>query len=928
MGIATGLLDQKGIQYFDSQINPGFNAAGHGAMCRLGNTIFCVYSLSNTTNTERNLMYSVSYDETATWSVPIQITSSNFDEEPSILILDPTDIDSEIGIVFLRDVVATFQVFRMSIDQTGVVTNPADPVGSISGNPSSLSIVPLGDFYGIVYLDGSALNIKVVINLTGFTTNNWQTYVDGSVFPFATPLHVARLKVKQLSDSNYGLVASYITSYNGDDTVNVITDKTAKYDVYFSISDDNMQSWPAAQNLSGYSWTPQWDMLPNPGAANVDFVQISTGDITVAFTEMAGATEVITQDSTNILAPNMNGVSENGYQSQNNILLQCNGGNLFIAPIGFYATSLTTGVTRRFYTGSVASLAIWDDDVRHFAVSADGTYLAVATASSLEIFNCSDPEPNNWVHLAQIKESSDTPLYSRVSTIWFLDSVTLLVGWQLSSVGRVNFSLLDVSNPNDGFTDVLLPSGDDRQAMDDNTTIFYSTKTVGLVLQRVVVFGQARTNSSTVNTFYHVNIDSDLDTYNYDPADTSFNPLSGTSVYYDDYNNQYVYTTANSRSLAKISLTENMSGVGGFFGTPTDVPGQGTPSFIGPVPMVIPGQGIAFYIAAAQGEDTWGSGLNYYSFSAQKNLGPFTYARINDLSADFPTNVFSESFKLEINSAIPYGKGVISGGQLTTFINNNYSLLGRHDHNGSVFAYYFWTTKNRGRLLGATFPYDSMSLSLNTTGIDFYDLADQSKLGSSYSGIDMPAIERLGDDTIAVYGTMLNLYNGVFPIGAFTGIVATAGKKLFLRARIQNRYTPVISIKAHMASRVPRTIQIGSRLVAASCLKLKANIVPRINDTISLRASILNGRRIYWPMTFNVDSGTAKTALRFQFYAQTGYTGLATITMGARIVRSKKSRFTGHFLVSKASASVPIIMSVISNNRQVLSMKANIYHAS
>ena len=918
MAIINALNNQNGIQFFDTQIDPTVNAPGRGSMVAgPDDTLYLVWAATDGDGSVRTLRFSKSINRGIDWSAPVNITTAYWDDEPSIALLTDAP-SSDLGLVFNRDerLGGGFNTFvqnttyRCTISQKGVITSPIDALTGIAANASSYSLLRLGSFYAISYMAGGTSgggpepSFAVIYNATGFITNNWAVYAPNTVLSIPQNT-LFRNKVLKLTNGDYMIAAVVATAYDGTDP-QILRRGNFRLDILVAFSNDNMQSWGTAQNLTNYGYTPQFNQVYQYGPTDVDIVQLSDNTISIMFCE-SQLPQVFSSGSSPALPQVSGAVTDTIIHRAHNLYIEATGHLDYVGEgMGFYTINMADASIRRFYQQGPAPVALWDQNCRIMALSTDERYLAIATDTSLELFDTLDPEPNNWTKLASLRASSVPSTHSKVTQVIFIDQTTLFVGWQNSGIDQCFGSLLDMGNIGAGFQDLFSPQGSSLQSFDLKADLYVKNYGVGSATQRVLFFCAA-------GQMYRINLTDKTNSYVSalpDIQGTAADPPAGRStrgtMIYDTVNDQFLIDTFVAyHSTNKVMLAKDRGGYFSFSDVTNLDPAQYQSTLVG----VSPGQGaILRAFLYTKNDYFFGGGNHFYSFITKSNFGRINTVRSNALQAALSSTFVWNSTPLP-TSFLPFSKGYQSTGLAGPGILLN--LM------GIVQARFFFPLAHRGRLRRGTFTYLPSTLSL--AAADFYDGSNIVKLGAAFDGIEYIRQARLSDDTLVLYGGILNLLNGKNPLGAFTASIQSAASKLMVRARIKNTVYRALAAKSHIAGRSTHTLGIRSRIVKGACFRVKANIIPRPANTFTGRALILNRKQVHCPVSFTVDM-QQRQVIRASFFADTGYNKGVLFGMGAFIVRRARKRVTAHFIVPALRRAGPLTISL--NRTQLLTFGA------
>lgn len=868
MPILDQLRNSAGIQALNTDFQNGL-AAGHGYLIPHTNgRVYCVFA-RNYFNAveERRLFISYSEDQGQTWTVPTQLTSGNWDNNPCGLQLTESD---DIGIVFTRRTSTT----STGDDETALSQFSVDP-DTLSLTTAIGEITPLFEDYKYPSVVKTSAGYAVFAIPVSYGSNpqvrRWESsedvffeptsWADSDFIDFwgTSDLAPFSLSVRRLSNGHLAAVSAVRTAANGgtggsDLRAGQVPPGIFKLDVYVVFSDDDGVTWGTPQNLTSYAGDPDLSLSGLKSALDADLVELSDGTIVVAFGE--GFTPQFIGDSTDLsLSTSIFNTAKILYHATHDLILipseVSTDGGLFIFDLG--AQTVT-----RLHTGSTPALP--NNLVREIALSADDKYLAVARSTGLDIIDTTDPNPTNWTIDATLNTSSSPATAASGMRFCQFDSTgyILYVSYSSGVSGKWGFRV-DASNVAGGIVDLTCTAG----GTPANSPFVVTPNEIYVVIPTDRI---SKVNKTTGVQAYS----------------TTFS-AQWRNIVYDDLNDELIiagnlFGTPDKEGLHRVADS------GSAFSVTESFYSGSTPSVSGVVGYAssasntrlanrtIPGVGFYYDV------DTANEG--FYSFGQQKPIGFITAATYDSAIGE---NQFNFIYGYGLLDSLGW-RASTEGGNIATFI----------------------SLANSGRLRYGYFPYNAGALQLTTAGVDFYDMVDSSAVGSVYTKLQKVRITADANDSIFAFIRQTDLSDANNPYSAMVGVV-TGSSGLSMRACIA--LPP-----GHMTMRGRIRIQV------TQSFSMRASI--GLLRKMSMRAAIRGQRSVVSGHIFYVERDE-ETRLRMEFYGGNGTVLPFELSMQAHIIQSRRARMTGHFVVYNAqSGSFQPQFSAQTGMVQTLAMRA------
>jgi hypothetical protein len=862
-----------GIQTFETKFGENLMAGRGSFLQHTDGYMYCVFARNITDYPfERLLFYTRSNDDGVTWSDAVQLTLSgvgNWDDEPSIAQLDPTDIDSEIAVVYRNGYYDdgpqnTYDYIRRFTfnKETGEATSPFDAISTGSGADGLfLSLVKFYWGWKVFALNATFNNARSIIVYTTtqfFTDNAWTQSSLSNEFPISS--EALGMSIKTLSNGHLMMVITYRTALNGLAAIGGISNLPSgilRCDVGVKFSDDEGETWTAIQKLTNYTGTTNLDLVGTDSVASADFTQLSDDKIAVGYQEHT-APQVINVNTA--LAMTASGYSKVAYyHTAKNALFLAGGGALDgnETNAGVFYVDLTNQTVLRLCTTS--SPALWKNGVNFLDVSPDGNYLAIGLRTGgIHIIDISASDPDDWVSVKELRTTSSPAVLS--------DSIHM-IRW--------------VNNDQVAFTYVT-------QQTYCGGIYKISTDTI-----TAINISGGNTNQSFVTQNNHIIIITNSYIRKIDPdtgsilyyLNTTFIQL--TDIYYDSILNYYI--------VSRYDTTIWIEDTGSAFNQLLYYDSTTTPKIIRNYGIgYINGRGIVF--AAGMTALHAGYRLAWLSNFNSSFQGCRTW--VNDLH-------LGENFDTGMNL------------QFARDIKPGWLCL------GSSSQYIFLNLYKTGRLRYGVFTYDAVNKTLITSGVDFYDVCNEIKLSTDViNRLQFPAMGRDADDRIYFYISKFNVYSDGNEFAALIGTVDPDVKKTTMMARILSNYTAPMQSRTRVRNTYTVNLDARMRIVFAQCIKAKARIVPVNVVTMTSKAAIQNWKSNIVVGSFNVQQTGRTATIRLQFWSNTGYNSFQSLQAKARIVKTSTCRVTGHFIIPAVGLGNLINFSGVSKSKQILSLRA------
>jgi hypothetical protein len=853
MAIIDGLDDQRGIQTLGTQIANASAESQHfsDVLHHTNGYLYCVVcqAYSNTVNQRRLYVYR-STDSGDSWTLITNLTTGNFDTNPTLFQLDTSDTGSDIGIIFLRHSSSgseTGVITRMSIDVSGTQTLAPD---AITGNPTAslpVCCVPVAGGFKLFFSNGRFSNGVSVYSNTSFSLNTWTAEAGINILGANNQGHVRR--VRQLSNGDHLMVVCYRTGLSGSTSGDNSLPDNLRTDLGALTSTDDGVSWNTVQNLTSYAGTAGFSEDGILSALNGDFVELADGRIAFMFQEgysylaLSGSTtpSISTTDAfTRVLLHPVHGY-----------LIYANVGG---TDGGVYVHNLGTNTITRIHTGSTP--ALWENEVMDIALSSDGKYLAVATyqtsggdSGSLEVLDTTDATVTNWTVTSIRTTTSPALLAIGVRTVVFDPGTYDLYFTYANTPGSSIYGgKIDASDIPNGIVDLAAPA-----------SIGTNIIVPGLYIGSSHIFGQATGTTSVFSTVKS--------------------------------------TGAAGYSLAVTGLTATSAQKRSIFGVGSNIAVVGTSGI-----FILSDNGSALTLvstpSSGAGDPSWGSSTSRSGqmsssdnvlISGQINEGWKLYCASSGVY--YPQIWCVQDYNFGFNS-----------GNLTALHFDEIELNGKVWLAAPGADQVYFSHLNTGRLRYGLFTYNTGTSQVVTAGANFYDAVNEVRVVDDWNKLIYPRITRTDADKLVISCTRFHVNRTSKPKSVVIGVIEADAQRFQMRARIQNTYTQTLQMRARIQNTSTQTIDVLARIVFAQCITMRARIAPRNTQTIEMRASIQGAKESKVVGSFSISGARAyKVVGRFSIGG--GYNTAQTLAIGASIVKSRRSMVNGHFIVTRSSTA-------------------------
>lgn len=840
--ILDGLNDNRGIQVLGTEIASARSEAQHSSdiLYHTNGNIYVITSESYSNAVIQRRLYCYrSTDGGNSYTLIGGLTSGSFDVLPSIIQLDTTDNNSDIGVVFLRNNnagLATGTVYRITVDTDGVLSSGVDPITGSPVTSMAPFVINTGSGYRIFFSVSAITRAVQILDNTSFTTNNWVSF--GTINITGVNNECQLRRVRKLSNGDVMALVCARTGLSGSLAGGSFVGENIRSDVFALVSTDNGDTWGTAQNLTNYTGTAGNSKNGIDSALSCDFIELSDGSISVLFQE-GKSTQVVsssTVPSLSVAGGNI-GYRQCVYHPIHELLIYCHDSS---ANGGLFIHKLSDNTVTRLYTGSTP--AIWDTRVVSMALSSDGKYLALGTASqgadpasgSVEIIDTTDSNPASWTVTSLRTGSSPATLAERVTSVAFDGSTYDLIFTYENYANIIVGGIVDAETPTSIMT-IAAPSGV------GNTNTPGGLENVGGYLYGVrsnLVFAIDKTTGTG----------------------SHFSAITGLSatgnfprpIHYIAPTDEFIVFGAST--IHRIEDTgSGFSEIGTTLTTSTD------PATFSHVTWS-PTDSTNIIVAG-------GSSTTIGIYTGIDNVWYPSIAHPNDLMLGYSHRMVNTQFsELEIDTR-------------QWFVGPD---------TDRVYRFYGHT----GRLRVANYPYSSNQL--QTAGVDFYDAVNEVRTGDDFDRLFYPRIHALDDDKIIVSSTRFNITRSTKPKSIVTGIIEPDSQKLQLRACIRANTTRTLDSRARIMKTADETINIGALIVFAQCVYIGARIVPRSVDSVDIKACIKGRKFSDHTMIFSANM-EQESSFVGKFYATLNNFYSQNTQIGARIVKQKSNRFTGIF---------------------------------
>lgn len=873
--ILDSLRDDRGVRILDTQLDSISGLAGnYDLLYHTNGTIYATFARTNLDRPDasqiidRQIWAASSIDGGASFSAPLQITArGHWDDSPALCQIDPTDVNSPIGMVFTRANVysdptnnlgETVYPYRTLLDTSLTRISPIDILTNSYGGSYALSLFRANNRFVLVTLTGLD-NLTIYENLIigdnpadGFLDNAWtRRYING----FAGTYNLSSLKVRCLKNGHLALVGAVAKTTVGD---------IPKCDLGVSFSSDDGYTWTAFQYLTNYAGTPALDMVGIDQCLAADIAEIGDNQLAIVYQEGRPA-QTLGNYSSPTLAARRGAIT---YHAGKNLLFigGNNGSDSVSNGIWVYNPATQTFI---FHITPTSTPSVWSQYIYSLAISTDGKYLAAGTSGSLDIWDISATDPAAWTVVSSLRKTT-TPALTSANIGWvkFIDDRHLLFG-NLSEVGggthtAVWGGMLDVTNISGGITPLTTPS----------IYVYYINN-----------FSEIHVSDTEIHVasagYFWVNALSDGSLSRY-CAITGGTP---TDTLYDAINDEWILPY--SSTIYRLHDRDSALTLVDTLTTTTN-------------PMIL------FGIQASMGLHSGAliylnDGIAWYDYTSRTFTGPIqSNAEIDVLGINFTHDDVYASYILKGQDWIAY---ITDAGYQLQYV------------------------KTTGKLRWGVFTYNPSTKLIDLGSDDLSLMCDTGWVPSDDAEhLVKPRICRTPGGNVCL--TAFRYYPtriGARPLALVTGVMDLENKQLGMKACIANRTAnpPTVRFKSRVSKPLVPTMSMRVRLQHAQCLKMGAFIMSGQLKDLSAKACILGRKSNRWPGDFSVVSGSLKQRLRLQFTVNTGYNGIWGCSMKARILQKASTRFTAHFVVAVNPTTAGFVSESIKlSYLNILGMKA------
>lgn len=846
--ILDNLRDNRGIRILDTQLNSSSAMAGvYDILYHTNGYIYVAFARNNLDYpvvAYRQIWMARSTDGGTTFETPIKISDddSRWHDNPAILQIDPTSTSSSIGLVFTKQ-----NDWQDRLDASNIRRYPyrvliatdltlESPIDIMTGYSTlgGLTVVRGTNSFQ-VYAISSTLDSLVIYENTIVLGNTADGFTNNA-WTIRTIANFAGVNKTLRSVKVRPISSGHLALVGAIETT--ATDELPLCNVGLSFSADDGNTWSAIQYMTSFTGTPAIDIEGLTGVVQADLTEVSSNQLAIVYQE-GTPSQVLTTTSTPAIT--LDNPRDVVYHTAKNAL--------FIATYddGIYVYDCASQTYIFHFTAS-STPPIWNEQVTSISLSPDGNHLAAGMlldgiiTGGLDVWDISDATPANWTVTASLRNTT-TPVIkgTGVNRVQFSDNTHVvynnLSGDTDSSFGGV----LDIVGLSIAYlaapaTNIRGGSYNGGFAVDVTNDAVYTAQ-VGYVWRNKISDG-------TLDYYYY--------------AGTS---ISWYTVVIDPVNAELVTPSVNN-----ISRFEDTGSAINLLESITNTTNPRLPESITTYANMPIGTG-GFTLGANQTGNIW------YDFHSRKVTGAFTDSTNPDILGYDPPVLYSSVTRLIKNDE-----------WLVTF-------------GGDSATIHFQKISQTGKLRWGIFTYIPATKLVDDTSDDFHLLCDTNWVSANDAlHLVNPKISAAPLGNVVL--TALRYYPQVSGINLVTGVMNREHLTLGIKAAIAKKITPTVTSRARIRLNPTKTVDVKARMVFAQCIKIMAYIMPKQIQTTQLRASILNFKSISFTGTFNVNFPGKQRKLRLQFTANTGYTGLQTYTSKARIVKSNKKRFTGHFLIS------------------------------
>jgi hypothetical protein len=847
--ILDNLRDNRGIRILDTQLNSSSAMAGaYDILYHTNGYIYVAFARNNLDYPaveDRQIWMARSADGGTTFETPVKISDADgkWHDNPAIIQIDTTSTSSSIGLVFSKAIEWQDRLtsanersypYRALVSVTLALESSIDILTNATYQTSGLTLVRGTNSFQVYGLNSTLDQVKIYEN--PIVIGNTADGFINNAWAIRYISNFAGTGKSLRSIKVRPTSSGHLALVGAVETV--VTDELPLCNLGLSFSADDGNTWSTIQYMTNFTGTPAIDLVGLTGVVETDLTEVAPNQFAILYQE-GTPSQVLTTTSTPVLLATS--VSDVVYHSGKDALFISG----YDSGIYVYDCASQTFI---FHFTTSSTPPIWNDRPMSIAISPDGNYLAAGmlvdglTLGGLDVWDISDATPANWTVVASLRSTS-TPAIRGTGVGWvqFSDNThvvyTNLSGDTNSNLGGV----LDVVGLT--ITYLTAPATGIRDGS-YRGNYFLDIANDALYAAHLGYVWRNKVSDGTVDYYYYAGSSIAWTWLANDPINSELIIPNNLSVY------RFENTGSAINLLEIISNTSNPR-------VPENITGNGSNSI---------GTG-GLFIGSDQCGNIW------YDFHSRKVTGAFTDRNNVDTLGYDPAVLYNSFTKL-----------LKSNEWLCTF-------------GGDADTIHFQKISQTGKLRWGIFNYTPATKLVDDTSDDFHLLCDTDWISANDAlHLVKPRISAAPQGNVVL--TALRYYPQVSGINLVTGVMNREHLSLGIRAAIAKRITNNVTSRARIRLNPTKTVDIKARMVFAQCIKIMAYIMPKQVQTTQLRASILNFKSTSFTGIFNVNFPGKQRKLRLQFTANTGYTGLQTYTIKARIIKNNRKRFTGHFLIS------------------------------
>lgn len=850
--ILDNLRDNRGIRILDTQLNSTSEMAGaYDILYHTNGYIYIAFARNNLAYPAvgaRQIWMARSTDGGTTFETPIQISDNDdrWHDYPAILQIDPTDTGSSIGLIFTKQndwqdrLVSTNlrkYPYRVLVSVDLALESPIDVI-AIYNTIGSLTVVRGINSFQIYCINTTLDYLQIYENpiVLGNTADGFtnNAWTLRSISNFAGTGKTLRSIKVRPLSSGHLALVGAIET--------AVTDELPLCNLGLSFSADDGTTWSAFQYLTSFTGTPAIDIAGLTGVVQADLAEVAANQLAIVYQE-GTPSQVLTTSSTPAIT--LTNPRDIVYHSGKNAL--------FIATFdtGIYVYDCASQ-TYIFHFTTSSTPPIWNEQVTSIDISPDGKYLAASmfaefysgNPGGIDVWDISDATPANWTVVASLRNTT-TPAIKGTSVYWceFIDNTRIAYLHGVGTTNGVIGGILDVTNLGSGILDILAPNN--QKSITSFTQAYIDLTNDAIYIAQVNYVWKSKISDGTVVYSQYYGSSIAWSQIFYDPVNNELVIPYGTNLF------RYEDTGAAFTLLETISQTTNPR-------VPETITSYGASEPIGTGGLLL---------------GTNQMGNIWYDFHSKKVTGAFTDSTNPDILGYDPPILYNSISKL-----------IKSDEWLVTF-------------GGDAATIHMQRISQTGKLRWGIFTYTPATKLVDDTSDDFHLFCDTTWVSANDAlHLVNPRISAAPLGNVVL--TALRYYPQSTGIQLVTGVMNREHLTIGIKAAIAKRITNTVTSRARIRLNPTKTVDIKVRIVFAQCIKIMAYIMPKQVQTTQIRASILNFKSTSFTGTFNVNFLGMQKNIRMQFTANTGFTGLQTFSTKARIVKSNRKRFTGHFLVS------------------------------